>query len=95
VQLLAAESLLQDRRDPQAALAVLRQIEVPETERRSRFRHGWLMADALETLGQTDAVQLTLQGLQTEFPDSEQVRKRLAQGSKNGQPQSSVRHNAS
>jgi uncharacterized membrane protein len=95
VQLLAAESLLQDRRDPQAALAVLRQIEVPETERRSRFRYGWLMADALETLGQTDAVQLTLQGLQTEFPDSERVRKRLAQGSKNGQPQSSVRHNAS
>jgi uncharacterized membrane protein len=84
VQLLAAESLLQDRRDPQAALAALEKIEVPETERRLRFRHGWLRADALETLGQTEAVHLTLQGLQTEFPDSERVRKRLAQGSKNG-----------
>jgi len=95
VQILAAESLLLDRRDPRAALAVLGNVEVPETERRLRFRHGWLMADALETLGQTDAVRFTLQKLQTEFPDSERVRRRLAQSSKNVQTQSPVRHNAS
>ena len=95
MQILAAESLLLDRRDPGAALAVLGKVEVPETERRLRFRHGWLMADALETLGQTDAVRFTLQGLQTEFPDSQRVQRRLAQGSTNVQKQSPVQHGAS
>src|ERR1700756_5220903 len=53
VQILAAESLLVDRHDPAAALTALRKITVPKEERRWRFRHGWLMAEAFEALGQT------------------------------------------
>ncbi len=79
VQVLVAESLLVDRRDPAAALATLGKIAVPEEERRWRFRHGWLTADALETLGQADAARVALQELRTEFPDSERLRKRLEQ----------------
>ena len=95
VQVLAAESLLQDRHDAKGALTVLRKVEAPETDRRLRFRYGWLMADALESLGQTDAAQVTLQKLQTEFPDSERLRKRLTKGSKNGQEPLPVRPSAS
>ena len=79
VQVLAAESLLVDRHDPAAALATLRTITVPKGERRWRFRHGWLTADALDALGQTAAARTTLQNLLAEFPDSERVRRRLEQ----------------
>ena len=57
----------------------LRKGTVPTEERRWRFRHGWLTADALEALGQTDAAQATLQNLLAEFPDSIRVRRRLEQ----------------
>ena len=79
IQVLAAESLLVDRHDPTAALAALRKVTVPTEERRWRFRHGWLTADALDALGQTDAAQATLRNLLAEFPDSERVRRRLEQ----------------
>lgn len=95
LQLVAAESLLQDRRDPLAALAVLSKVETPATERRLRLRCAWLMADAYQSLGQTDAVRVTLQKLQSEFQDSERVRKRLAQSSANVPTPSLIRHNAS
>ncbi len=83
VQVLAAEALLVDRRDPAAALAALNNITVPTDERRWRFRHGWLAADALEVLGQTDAARTTLQNLLAEFPDSERLRRRLKQAGRN------------
>ena len=44
-----------------------------------KLRHGWLTADALETLGQADAARVALQELRTEFPNSERLRKRLEQ----------------
>jgi len=77
VQVLAAESLLVDRHDPTAALAVLRKVTVPPEERRWRFRHGWLTAEALDALGQSDAAQAALRNLLAEFPDSQRVRRRL------------------
>lgn len=95
VQVLAAESLLRDRHDPQAALALLRKSVVPPDERQLRFRHGWLTANALDALGQTALAQVTLRELQTEFPDSARVRKRLAEANKYIQNLSSVRRNAS
>ena len=83
VQVLAAESLLVDRHDPAAALAALSKVMVPTDERRWRFRHGWLTADALDALGQTAAAQATLRNLLAEFPDSERVRRRLEQAGRN------------
>jgi uncharacterized membrane protein len=45
----------------------------------SGLLHGWLTAEALAALGQTDAARMTLQNLQIEFPDSERLRRRLGQ----------------
>ncbi len=77
VQVLAAESLLEDRHDPAAALAVLRAVTVPADDRQLRFRHEWLTADALEALGQAEAAQATLQRLSVEFPANARLRRRL------------------
>lgn len=78
VRLFQAESILVDRKDPQAALAALGTISVPKEDRRSRLRHGWLTADALHASGQQDAVRATLQSMLSEFPDNERIKKRLA-----------------
>jgi len=77
VQVMAAQSLLEQRHDPAAALALLRTVAVAADEPQLRFRHGWLTADALEALGQTDLARTTLQQLRTEFPDSARLRRRL------------------
>lgn len=83
VQVLAAESLLEHRQDPAAALALLRTIGVGEDDRRLRFRHEWLTADALEALGQADAARATLQQLSTEFPTNARLRRRLDNARRN------------
>jgi uncharacterized membrane protein len=77
VQVMAAQSLLEHRHDPAAALALLRTVAVAAADPQVRFRHGWLTADALEALGQTDMAQATLQQLRSEFPDSARLRRRL------------------
>jgi len=77
VQVMAAQSLLEQRHDPTAALALLRTVAVAAADPQLRFRHGWLTADALEALGQTDMARSTLQQLRTEFPDSARLRRRL------------------
>jgi uncharacterized membrane protein len=95
VQILVAESLLMNRHDPAAALTTLDKIVLPQEERRLRFHQGWLMADAFTTLGWTEAARTTLQKLQTEFPDSERLRRRLEQTGKNVQEQSHLQRGAS
>ena len=77
VQVMAAQSLLEQRHDPAAALALLRAVAVAADDPQLRFRHGWLTADALEALGQTDQARTTLQQLRSEFPDSARLRRRL------------------
>jgi uncharacterized membrane protein len=80
VRLFQAESILLDRKDPAAALAALGTIAVPKEDARSRLRHGWLTADALEASGQKDAARATLQSLLSEFPDNERLKRRLGAG---------------
>ena len=77
VQMMAAQSLLEQRHDPAAALALLRTVAVAAADPQLRFRQGWLTADALEALGQTDQARTTLQQLRSEFPDSARLRRRL------------------
>ena len=84
VQLLAAEFLLVDQHDPGAALVTLGNIVIPKEEQRLRFRHGWLTVDALVALKQPERALVTLQELQTEFPDSARVRRRLEEVNKDG-----------
>ncbi len=91
VQLLAAESLLVDQHNPGAALATLGNIVIPTEERRLRFRHGWLTADALVALKQPERALVTLHELQLEFPDSARVQKRLEEANNNAQQNASSR----
>jgi uncharacterized membrane protein len=77
VQLLVAESRLVDMKDAGAALEVLGRISVPKEHRRLRHRHGLLMVDALFKKGQREGAMAALQTLRTEFPDDEDVRKRM------------------
>ena len=54
VQLLAAESLLEDRHDATAALSTLEGITIPEDNRRLVYRSGLLLADALRAAGEKE-----------------------------------------
>jgi len=80
VQMLAVESLLLDRTDPEDALAALRGLPVPEGNRRIRLRHDWLLADAYDALGFADSARLVLEGLKAEFPTNRRVLERLGEG---------------
>jgi uncharacterized membrane protein len=77
VQVLAAQSLLEHRHDPAAALALLHTVTVATDDRPLRFRREWLTADALEALGQADMARATLLQLRTEFPQSARLQRRL------------------
>jgi uncharacterized membrane protein len=77
IQLLVAESKLLDLKDPAAAVEMLSHLSIPKEDRRLRMRHGLLTADALEAAGQKDAARAFLQGLSSDYPDNERIRKRL------------------
>ena len=67
LRLLAAESLLVDKKNPQAALDALASLEPPP---QLRIRRGMLQADAFEALGQKDAAIAVLQGLVAQTPNA-------------------------
>lgn len=69
-QLLSAESLIEDRGDPRAALARLETIEVPPDDRRTTLRVGLLRAEAYQGAGDSAAARRELEGLKSSFPDS-------------------------
>ncbi len=77
VQLAAAESLLVDKKDPQAALAALRSINPPADNRFLRMRHTTLMVNALLAAGQRDQAIAAQQQLADAFPNVRQFRERL------------------
>lgn len=79
VQLVAAESLLRDRRDATAALAALKNIQPPRDNRALRIRHALLTADALDAAGQREGAAAVVQGLLTEYPDNPRLKQRLQQ----------------
>jgi len=78
-QLVAADSLIQDRKDPQTALQRLSAIRVAEGDTRSRVRIGMLKATAEHATGDLAAARATLEALKTEFPDNQQIQRRLGE----------------
>ncbi len=86
VQLVAAESQLIDRQDPQSALAALRAISPPAENRSLRVRHGLLTANALALAGQREGALAVLQGLQTAYPDDARIRQRV-EAIRSGKPE--------
>lgn len=77
VQLVAAESQMTDRRDPQGALEMLRKISVPEDDPRLRVRHGFLTADALALAGQREGAVAVLQQLARQYPEDARIKQRI------------------
>jgi uncharacterized membrane protein len=86
VQLVAAESQLIDRQDPQSALSALRAISPPAENRSLRVRHGLLTANALALAGQREGALAVLQGLQTAYPDDARIRQRM-EAIRSGKPE--------
>jgi len=78
VQVRAAEALLEDRKDPAGALAILERLGPTSHEPRLRFRRGWLTADALDALGRQPEARAVLERLRAEFPENTRLRGRLA-----------------
>jgi uncharacterized membrane protein len=69
VRLLAAESQLLDRKNPQAALDALAELSVPGNSRPMQSRKATLQADAFEALGQPDKAIAALQALVDAAPN--------------------------
>ncbi len=78
VQLVAAQSLLVDRKDPQAALAALDRIAVPDSEPFLAFRIAFARMNAFETAGMKDSARAVLEGLVKRFPNDARLKERLA-----------------
>ena len=77
VRLFAAESMLLDRKDPQAAIAALASIDVPPDNRILRTRRATLQADAFEQAGQKDAAVAVLQPIVEAYPTDTRLKQRL------------------
>lgn len=77
LQLAQVESMLYDRRSPQAALSRLDGIELPTNDVRMRVRAGLLRAGALAAAGDGNAAKQVLETLKAEFPANQQIQQRL------------------
>jgi uncharacterized membrane protein len=75
IKLVAAESMLLDQKNPQAAIDALAAIEPPPA---LRIRRGMLQADAFVAMGQQDAAVAVLQALVSQTPNP-RVQQRLDQ----------------
>ena len=69
VQMLAADSLLRDRKNPQGALDALATVTLPPGNRFMAFQHATLQADAYEALGRKDAAASSLESVLKTFPN--------------------------
>lgn len=78
-QLTAADSLIQDRKDPQAALQRLSAIQVAEGDSRGRLRVGMLKATAEQGAGDLAAARTTLEALKAQFPENAQIQRRISE----------------
>jgi uncharacterized membrane protein len=76
-RMLWAESLLLDRKDPAATLAVLDSITVRPDDARLRPRRDMLAADALRQAGRTDSARAVLQSAATQFPANPRIKAKL------------------
>lgn len=74
VRLAAAESLLVDRKEPQAALAALKKITPPSDNRFLRVRHASLTVNALLAAGQREEAIAAQQQLVDAYPDVKRFR---------------------
>jgi len=77
VQLLAVESLLQDKKDFAGALAQLARIPAPPDSDRMRPRYEMARADAFIGMGQKDSARTILTALAAKFPTNKRITDKL------------------
>jgi len=78
VKLLGAESLLRDRKDPNAALAAIAAIPVPPDSRFFAIEKDLLASEALAAAGQKDSARALLNALAQKFPNSRWIKDAIA-----------------
>lgn len=77
VGLVAAESILLDRKDPEGALDALSRLRPPSGDARLRIRKAMIAADAYEALGDVQRARDTLRPLVDEFPGNGRLARRM------------------
>jgi uncharacterized membrane protein len=77
VSLLAIQSLIEDRKDPAAALTALDTLSLPAGDPRFGSRAGLLRSQALIAAGQTDSARVVLEALSRQFPENRMVKEAL------------------
>jgi len=77
VQLVAAQSLMTDRKDAPAALAALDRIVVPDSQAFLRMRIAFTKADVYAASGMKDSARAVLTKLMAQNPDNPRIRQRL------------------
>ena len=75
VKLMSIESMIQDRNDPNGALAALRGFAAGE-DRGLRLRVGLLRVDAFQAAGNKDSTMATINQLIQEFPANQRLKRR-------------------
>jgi len=78
-QLAAADSLIQDRKDPHAALARLDAIKVAADDTRTHLRVSMMKASAQQAAGDLNGARATLEALKAQFPNNQQIQRRLSE----------------
>ena len=77
VQLLAAQSLMADRKDPHAALAALDRIVVPDSQGFLRMRVAYAKVDVYGATGMKDSARAVLVKMLAQSPDNQRIKARL------------------
>lgn len=75
VALLAARSLLVDRHDPAAAMALLNGLSIPADNPRMVMQAAVVRSEAWVALGQADSARAVLQAVAQQYPDNPQVQR--------------------
>jgi hypothetical protein len=77
VQLAAIGSMVQDKKDPAAALAALAKMPVPPDSSRLWGRYQMTRVDAFEAAGQVDSARAVLNAMMQKFPNNPRLKARL------------------
>ena len=77
VALVYAQSLLEDRKDPKAALAVLNGIQVPDSLGFMRARIAFAKVDGFAAAGMNDSARATLTALARQFAGNPRLSQRI------------------
>jgi uncharacterized membrane protein len=72
-----AQSLLEDRKDPKAALGVLNAISVPDSLANLKARIGFQKVDVFVASGMSDSARATLTALAAQFKDNARITQRI------------------